>query len=142
MADKPNPPECPGRIVSNDETTFEQMDGRAHHWYLSPELTPGANMLVVRVQVPVGGGHPFHHHPNMEECLYVLSGRAEQWIEDKKYEMGPGDTIHLPAGMVHATYNAGDEELSFLAILSPADSDPPGIVDVSGEKPWRSLRPV
>jgi len=28
-----------------------------------------------------------------------------------------------------------------LAILSPAKADGPFLVDVSGEEPWRSLRP-
>ena len=134
-------PTHPGQVVRTDQTVFEAMDGRSHHWYLNPELAPGANMLVVRVQVPAGGGHPFHHHPHMEEYLYVLSGRAEQWVESEEHELGPGDSVHLPAGLIHATYNAGSEELNLLAILSPADADPPGIVDVSGEEPWCSLRP-
>jgi hypothetical protein len=41
---------------------------------------------------------------------------------------------------VHATYNAGEDMLVFLAILSPATFDGPAIVDMSAEEPWASLR--
>lgn len=43
-------------------------------------------------------------------------------------------------GEVHGTYNPFDEKLVFLAILSPAKADEPGIVDRSQEEPWKSLR--
>ena len=44
------------------------------------------------------------------------------------------------ADVVHGTYNAGDGDLVFLAILSPAVFEGPALVDVSGEAPWASLR--
>jgi quercetin dioxygenase-like cupin family protein len=34
--------------------------------------------------------------------------------------LGPGESAHFPRDVVHGTYNAGDETLVFLAILSPA----------------------
>ena len=42
--------------------------------------------------------------------------------------------------MVHGTYNAGEETLVFLAILSPAKIEGPPLVDMYGEQPWKSLR--
>jgi len=43
---------------------------------------------------------------------------------------------------VHVTYNAGDTDLVFLAILSPAVFEGPALVDMSGDAPWSSLRPT
>jgi mannose-6-phosphate isomerase-like protein (cupin superfamily) len=48
--------------------------------------------------------------------------------------------VLIPKGEVHGTYNPFNERLVFLAILSPANAAEPGIVDVSQEEPWRSLR--
>jgi len=42
--------------------------------------------------------------------------------------------------MVHGTYNAGQETLRFLAILSPANPSGPALIDMSEEEPWKSLR--
>ena len=39
-----------------------------------------------------------------------------------------------------ARLNPFRERLVFLAILSPAKADEPGVVDKSGEEPWKSLR--
>ena len=76
----------------------------------------------------------------MEEILYVLSGTAEQWVEKERRTMRPGDSIYLPVGIVHATFNVGAEPLDFLAILSPAKVKGPVTVEVGMEEPWRSLR--
>jgi oxalate decarboxylase/phosphoglucose isomerase-like protein (cupin superfamily) len=47
---------------------------------------------------------------------------------------------HIPRDVVHGTYNAGSDTLVFLAMLSPARSLGPALVDVHLEEPWRSLR--
>ena len=77
----------------------------------------------------------------MEEILYVLSGTAEQWVEREKRVLRPGDSVYLPVGIVHGTYNVGADTLDFLAILSPAKSAGPVTVEVSDQEPWKSLRP-
>ena len=76
----------------------------------------------------------------MEEIIYVVAGRAEQWVGRESRVLGPGEIAHIPTGVVHGTYNAGSEPLVFLAILSPAIFDGPALVDVSSEEPWASLR--
>jgi mannose-6-phosphate isomerase-like protein (cupin superfamily) len=54
--------------------------------------------------------------------------------------MKRGESLYLPVGIVHGTYNVGNEVLDFLAILSPAKSEGPVTVEVSDREPWRSLR--
>ena len=103
-------------------------------------MVDDTNLMFVRAQLPPGEAHRFHFHPKMEEILYVLSGSAEQWVETEKRLMKPGDSLYLPAGIIHGTYNAGGELLDFLAVLSPAKSDSPITVEVSDQEPWNSLR--
>lgn len=129
-----------GRVVKADQTEFEAMDGRDHHWYVRPDLVDDSNLLAVVGEFPEGGVHPFHKHPNMEELIYLLEGKLEQWVEDEMFQMEQGDTVHIPADMVHASYNAGSETMKMLAILFPADADPPDTVDMSDEEPWCDLR--
>jgi quercetin dioxygenase-like cupin family protein len=76
----------------------------------------------------------------MEEIIYVEAGTAEQWVDGDRRLLHPGEMAHIPRDVVHGTYNAGDDTLVFLAILSPAVSDGPALVDVHQEEPWRSLR--
>lgn len=128
------------RFVSFDETVVETFPNKSHHWYCKPGMA-ATNLLFVRVKIPPGHAHKFHLHPKMEEILYVLSGTAEQWVEREQRRMAAGDSLHLPAGIAHGTYNAGNEVLDFLAVLSPASAESPGTVDVSEQEPWKSLRP-
>ncbi len=135
-----NSPAPAWRFVSFNETEIENLPGKIHHWYCRPGMVADTNLMLVRAHLMPGEAHKFHRHPNLEEILYVLSGQAEQWVEREKRTMRPGDTIYLPVGIVHGTYNAGNEKLDFLAILSPAKSPGPITVEVSDQEPWKSLR--
>ena len=64
----------------------------------------------------------------------------EQWVEKEKRILKPGDAAHIPAGVVHATFNASQADATILAILSPGASKGPFMVDVSGESSWKDLR--
>lgn len=128
------------RFVTGDDMEVETLPWGPHEWLCRPGLTDAKGLLLVRVRMPPGQGHAFHHHPAMEEIIYVVSGTAEQWVDTDSRTLGPGEVAHIPTGMVHGTYNAGDDTLVFLAILSPAEFEGPALVDVSGEEPWRSLR--
>ncbi|MEX2381038.1 MAG: cupin domain-containing protein [Opitutales bacterium] len=139
--DKNAAPDSSWRFVSFGDAEVEPMPGRTHHWYCKPGLMKDTDLLMVRVHFPPGGSHKFHYHPKMEEILYVLSGTAEQWVDKEKRILGPGDSLYLEAGVVHGTYNTGDEPLELLAILGQAKSEGPGVVDVFDEEPWNSLRP-
>ena len=128
------------RIVPFAETEVERLPGKTHFWHCKPGMVADTNLMFVRAQLPPGEAHRFHFHPNMEEILYILSGTAEQWIEKEKRVMKAGDSIYLPVGMVHGTYNMGAETLDFLAVLSPAKSEGPVTVEVSEQEPWKSLK--
>ena len=128
------------RLVSFAEAEIEKLPGKTHYWHCKPGMVRDTNLMFVRAQLPPGEAHKFHFHPKMEEILYVLSGTAEQWVETEKRLMKPGDSLYLPVGIVHGTYNTGSDVLDFLAVLSPAKSEGPVTVEVSDQEPWKSLR--
>jgi len=136
----PDPSQPTWKIVPFSETDVEKLPGKTHFWHCKPGMVADTNLMFVRAQLPPGEAHRFHFHPNMEEILYILSGTAEQWIEREKRVMKAGDSIYLPVGMVHGTYNMGAETLDFLAVLSPAKSEGPVTVEVSEQEPWKSLK--
>lgn len=129
-----------GRFFTRNTTKVETLERGIHHWFSRPDITESEDLIVVRVDVEPGGGHPFHIHPEMDEVIYILSGKAEQWIEQKAKMLGPGEAVYIPKKMVHATYNEGDKSLSFLAILSPSADLEGSMVYVDEEEPWRSLK--
>ena len=128
------------QFVKGAETPNEVVDGREHHWYYNPEITAEADTIMVRVIIKKGEGHNFHRHPEMKEILYVLRGKAEQWVENEKSILGPGDAVHIDPNLIHATFNIGDENLEFLAILSPGSGWQAGTIDESLNHPYSTYR--
>jgi mannose-6-phosphate isomerase-like protein (cupin superfamily) len=67
-----------------------------------------------------GYATPLHWHPYVE-CLFVLDGAMEAWLEgneDAPARLGPGEMIVLPACAPHVFRNAGDGVLRILGIHS------------------------
>jgi quercetin dioxygenase-like cupin family protein len=132
--------EAPLRFVTEQEMQVEELPWGPHDWLCRPELTEAEDLLLVRVHMPPGQAHKFHRHPEMEEIIYVLSGQCEQWVDREKKVLTAGQIAHIPRDVVHGSYNAGEDTLEFLAILSPAKCDGPVLIDMSEEEPWKSLR--
>ncbi len=65
-----------------------------------------------------GYATPLHWHPYVE-CLFVLEGTMEAWLEgqhNRPARLSPGDMIALPACTPHVFRNAGDGVLRLLGI--------------------------
>jgi quercetin dioxygenase-like cupin family protein len=128
------------RFVTSAEAFRAQVPWAVEEWLCRSDVVQNEHLLMVRVNMEPGKAHAFHTHPTREELIYVLSGRAEQWVGKEQRVLGPGEVAFVPMGEVHGTYNSFAEKLIFLAILSPAKAPEPAIVDVSTDEPWRSLR--
>lgn len=128
------------RFVTIDDAIREEFKGRTNYWLCRPEIVEAQGLQICRATLPPGEGHAFHLHPELEEALYVLDGEIEQWVDAESRLLRRGDLVHVPRGIVHATYNAGSDDAVILAILSPAAATGPFLVDVSGEEPWKSIR--
>ncbi len=62
-----------------------------------------------------------HIHFDFEECIHVLSGQAVMRTDTGEYPLTAGDTILVPAGEKHATYNTGDTVLTLLCFFPTND---------------------
>jgi mannose-6-phosphate isomerase-like protein (cupin superfamily) len=86
---------------------------------LDGEATGGGFSLVEHTLPPRGLGAPLHRHENEDEYSYVLEGRLGAQLGDEVVEAGPGELVRKPRGQVHTFWNAGDEPLRFLELISP-----------------------
>lgn len=128
------------RFVTEVERLVEPTVFTLNEWLCRPDVVPCKELLMVRATMDPGKSHPFHHHPNREEIIYVISGQAEQWCGQEYRILKPGEMVLIPKGEVHGTYNPFPEPLVFLAILSPCTAEGSDVVDVSMQPPWLGLR--
>lgn len=83
-------------------------------------LVEGAEFALVEHTLPPRAlGSPLHRHANEDEYSYVLEGRLGAQLGDATVEAGPGELVRKPRGQMHAFWNAGDEPLRFLEMISP-----------------------
>ena len=130
-----------GKFVVAGDVEPEVLDWGQLRWLSNPPSTGAKDLTVINVTLAPGKGHDFHKHPDQEEVIYVVAGRVEQWVDREKRILGPGDSAFLPAGTVHASFNAGSSEANSVAILGPCvGSTGYELVEVVGEAPWRGLR--
>ncbi len=130
-----------GTFVLNKTMARDQFDWGEIAWASRPANTESQQLAILDVTITPGQGHNFHRHPDQEEMIYVLSGEVEQWLEDKKQILTPGDAVFIKKGIVHASFQRSSEPAHLLAILSPAVGEGGyDMKDVSDEAPWNSLR--
>lgn len=128
------------RFVGAKDAINESVPWCISEWLCKPELVEAKNLQICRCQLQPGKGHDFHTHPELEEVIYIIDGALEQWVEKEKRVLTAGELVHIPAGIVHASFNETNKPCTFLAILSPGSQKGPFMVDVSGEEPWKSLK--
>jgi quercetin dioxygenase-like cupin family protein len=104
------------RFIQIEDATREINPWTHNEWLCRPDLVNAEKLLLVRANMAPGHCHPFHYHPHREEIIYVLYGRAEQWVGEEKRILSAGEMAHIPAGTIHGTYNPHHEPLVFLAI--------------------------
>jgi len=130
-----------GSFTIAAETRPEVLDWGQLRWMSHPPSTGAEKLTVIDVTLQPGKGHDFHKHPDQEEVIYIVAGRVEQWVDRDKRMLGPGDSAFIPAGMVHASFNAGDGDARIVAILGPCVGEGGyELVDMAGEAPWNTMR--
>ena len=67
-----------------------------------------------------GEGPPLHVHAVEDEHGQVISGTLSATLDGKTMTIGPGGTARFPKGSAHRWWNAGDDELVFRGVATPA----------------------
>ena len=123
------------------EAQREVLDWGTFGWLSHPPLTGSRKLMVTDVEVLPGKGHDFHKHPQQEEMIIVVEGVVEQWIEQEKRILKPGDSAFMDADVIHASFNVGETPARLIAVLSPCVGEIGyELVDVSDQAPWADLR--
>ena len=86
-----------GRFMLSAETPPEELDWGSLRWMSHPPSTEAKQLTVIEVTLSPGKGHDFHKHPDQEEVIYVIDGSVEQWLDQEKRILGPGDSVFIDA---------------------------------------------
>jgi mannose-6-phosphate isomerase-like protein (cupin superfamily) len=105
-------------LVHNGERAdFPALGNR---YLLRGDRSEGRFALIEQTIPPRKLAAPMHVHEREDEYSFVLAGRMGAQIGEEVVEAGPGELVLKPRGIPHTFWNAGDEEVRVLEIISPA----------------------
>ena len=78
---------------------------------------PRSSFAVVKFNP--GQDFPAHYHEIMEENFYVLEGKIDIYVDDKKVTLSKGQFIHIEPNEVHYVKNPYDEPIVMVSTLAP-----------------------
>lgn len=81
--------------------------------------TGGRFTLIEHTIPPRTLAAPVHTHRDEDEYSYVLSGRMGAVVGEQVVEAGPGELVAKPRGVPHGFWNAGEEPVRLLELISP-----------------------
>jgi quercetin dioxygenase-like cupin family protein len=87
--------------------------------HLTGADTGGAFCLLVDHPHP-GWSLPSHIHKDAAETIHVIEGEFEMTIDGATERLGPGQTVHIPAGVVHSGTNVGPSPGRRILTFTPA----------------------
>ena len=87
--------------------------------HLTGEDTGGAFCLLVD-HPPSGWSLPPHIHKDAAETIHVIEGEFEMTIDGVSERLGPGQTVHVPAGVVHSGANVDSRAGRRLLTFTPS----------------------
>ncbi len=86
---------------------------------IEPAESDGA-VAIHEFDVPAGGRLPVaHSHDAYEETIYGVRGTVTFTVEGVPHDIGPGATLFIPRGAIHAFANTGATDATALAIITP-----------------------
>ena len=85
-----------------------------------PKIIATANRQEIKI-VKVKGEFPWHHHDDADEFFMVWKGRFRVEFRDRIVDMGPGECVVVPRGIVHRT--CADDEAEIILV------EPAGVVN-------------
>jgi quercetin dioxygenase-like cupin family protein len=84
--------------MTPDLPKFPAVD--APHGVVRQVLSENPELMVVSFTFPDGGKGDLHSHPHVQST-YVESGRFKFTIDDRTFEVGPGDSFVIPSNAEH-----------------------------------------
>jgi mannose-6-phosphate isomerase-like protein (cupin superfamily) len=70
--------------------------------------------------LPPGCAVTPHHHREIEEIYYLVSGTGVMTVGDEMREVSAGDAVFVPRDHRHALRNTGSEPIKLILVCGPA----------------------
>ena len=74
---------------------------------------------VIEERMPPGTSEVRHYHRNATQFFYVLQGALSIEVDGAECELGPRQSLWIPAGQPHQVFNRSAAAAEFLVVSTP-----------------------
>jgi mannose-6-phosphate isomerase-like protein (cupin superfamily) len=60
-----------------------------------------------------------HYHLQSEETFHFTKGNGRMIVDERKFDVGPGDTVLISPKEKHQVLNNSDKKLEFIVVCAP-----------------------
>lgn len=112
-------------MVSSDEAAgrAQVFDWGTITWLVDRKTAGSNNLSLARVTIRHGNQNPHHAHDRGDEVLHLLSGSLVHRAGDQNVELGPGDTLLIPAGTPHSARCRGKDDAVMIVAYPTGSRD-------------------
>jgi transcriptional regulator with XRE-family HTH domain len=86
---------------------------------LTPAGSRHLQVILSTIEPEAGSGDEPYAHDSDEECVIVLKGRMEFWVDEVRYELAEGDSLLFESRLPHRNVNPGPTKAEVLWIITP-----------------------
>lgn len=88
--------------------------------FLRSKHETSGSLDVFEMTVPPEGQMPVaHYHRDWDETVYGLTGTVTFTVDGEAQDIGPGDVLFIPRGVVHGFDNRSGATATCLGVLTP-----------------------
>ncbi|NLB34550.1 MAG: mannose-1-phosphate guanylyltransferase/mannose-6-phosphate isomerase [Elusimicrobia bacterium] len=106
--------------------TYHSWDSRPWGGYRVLESSPGYKVKIL--EVSPGKRLSLQSHKKRDEVWTVMSGKCRATLGEETRDLRAGDTVKIPAGLIHRAENTGQTVLKILELASGDEIDEEDIV--------------
>jgi mannose-6-phosphate isomerase-like protein (cupin superfamily) len=109
-------------MTTKDEARILDFAAIGMWWEITKSTadTDGELFEAINVVAPGFAGPPLHIHPHAEESYHVQTGTLDVRLDGEWRQLGPGESVTVPAGTAHTLKNSHPAEVRLLNVHKPA----------------------
>ena len=104
---------------NKEESPRRERSGLVSHILLQRGDLPDVGFTATWVEVAPGSRQRPHDHPS-EQVYVVTSGKGRMLVGEEEREVGTGDLVYVPSGVIHGIENVSEEGLTYVSAATPA----------------------
>lgn len=92
------------------------------HWedvLLTPPGSRRLQVILSTIEPGAGSGEEPYTHDSDEECVIVLRGCLEFWVEEERFDLQEGDALVFESRRPHRNRNPGPGKAEVLWVITP-----------------------